>query len=168
MQVPNLMGSEPPPPLFFDATASLVICRPSIKFVLKNSYLKQRGEAPSGGAVSSCTHFSTSAAACPQTKETRPPTLGTAARAMREGLDSHWSAREDSRPAHLSRQSGGCSHPLHETSYLSIVANTDLTLEALGPEARVLKPAARGSTHFMTLLMSEIVGSIAWQLIKWN
>jgi hypothetical protein len=60
VQVPNLMGSEPPPPLFFDATASLVICRPSIKFVLKNSYLKQRGEAPSAGAVSSCTAALTS------------------------------------------------------------------------------------------------------------
>lgn len=46
-------------------------------------------------------------------------------------------------------------------NYLSMVANTDAILEALGPVASVLKPAARGSMHFMTLLISESVGSFA-------
>ena len=84
------------------------------------------------------------------------------ASAMSEGLDSHWSARSDSFPAHLRKpeKMHTCAN-MHGLFYLSRVANNEEILEVLGPEASVFMPCARGSTHFMTLLISVSVGSMA-------
>ncbi len=50
--------------------------------------------------------------------------------------------------------------------HLSRDAIVEVTFEVLGPDASAAMPLVRGSTHFMTLLISVSVGSLAWDVIS--